>query len=253
MEAEITLAVVESATEDWKKYSRCDALIVGAGPSGLTAAKYLAEKGIKTLVLERRLSLGGGIGGGGMLFHKVVAEKDVKDILDDFKIRYQERRGFLVVDAAEFVAKLASGCIDSGAQIIQGVSVEDVIFREDPLRITGVCIQWSAVNLANLHVDPVFIESKAVVDATGHAAEVMSVAAKKVPLNVSVIGERSAYSEVAEKLIVEKTGKVVDGLYATGMAVASLYNLPRMGPIFGGMLKSGKKVAEIIARDLGKL
>ncbi|MDK2876824.1 MAG: hypothetical protein PWQ22_1234, partial [Archaeoglobaceae archaeon] len=30
----------------------------------------------------------------------------------------------------------------------------------------------------------------------------------------------------------------------------SVYNLPRMGPIFGGMLNSGKKVAEIIASDL---
>jgi ribulose 1,5-bisphosphate synthetase/thiazole synthase len=30
------------------------------------------------------------------------------------------------------------------------------------------------------------------------------------------------------------------------MSVCAVYNLPRMGPIFGGMLKSGKKVAELI-------
>jgi thiamine thiazole synthase len=36
------------------------------------------------------------------------------------------------------------------------------------------------------------------------------------------------------------------------MAVAAIYNLPRMGPIFGGMLLSGKKIAEIIYNDIKK-
>jgi len=34
------------------------------------------------------------------------------------------------------------------------------------------------------------------------------------------------------------------------MATAAVYKLPRMGPIFGGMILSGKKVAEEIIRDL---
>ncbi|MET1123647.1 MAG: sulfide-dependent adenosine diphosphate thiazole synthase [Archaeoglobaceae archaeon] len=250
MESEITLAIIESAAEDWTEYAKCDVIVAGAGPSGLTAAKYLAEKGFKTLVFERRLSFGGGIGGGGMLFHKVVFEREVKEILDDFEIRYSERRNLLVADAAELMAKLAAKAIDAGAKVIHGVSVEDVIFREDPLRVTGVCIQWSAVELAGLHVDPIFVESKAVVDATGHDAEVLSVAARKIPLEVAIPGERSAYSEVAEREIVAKTGRVVKGLYVAGMAVAALHNLPRMGPIFGGMLMSGKRVAEIIAEEI---
>ncbi len=252
MEAEITRAIIESASEEWVEYAESDVIVVGAGPSGLTAARYLAEKGLKVLVLERRLSFGGGIGGGGMLFHKVVVEEEAKDILDDFEIRYSEKRNMLVVDAAEMMAKLAVKAIDSGAKIIHGVSVEDVIFREDPLGIRGVCIQWSAVEISGLHVDPIFLRSRAIVDATGHDAEVIAVAARKVPLDVTVSGERSAYSEVAEKEIVEKTGRIVKGLYAAGMAVAAVYNLPRMGPIFGGMLMSGKKVAEIVAEDLKK-
>ncbi len=250
MEAEITKAIIESASEEWVELAESDVIIVGAGPSGLTAAKYIAEKGFKTLVLERRLSFGGGIGGGGMLFHKIVAEEEAKDILDDFGVRYKERRNLLVIDAAEMMAKLAAKAIDSGAKIIHGVSVEDVIFRDDPLAVRGVCIQWSAVEISGLHVDPIFLRSRAVVDATGHDAEVISVAARKIPLDIAVPGERSAYSEVAEREIVENTGKVVKGLYAAGMAVAALHNLPRMGPIFGGMLMSGKKVAEIVAEDL---
>lgn len=250
MEAEITRAIIESASEEWVELAESDVIVVGAGPSGLTAAKYIAEKGFKTLVLERRLSFGGGIGGGGMLFHKIVAEEEAKEVLDDFDIKYKVRRNLLVIDAAEMMAKLAAKAIDSGAKIIHGVSVEDVIFRENPLAVKGVCIQWSAVEISGLHVDPIFLRSGAVVDATGHDAEVISVAARKMPLDIPVVGERSAYSEVAEKEIVEKTGKVVKGLYAAGMAVAAVHNLPRMGPIFGGMLMSGKKIAEIVAEDL---
>jgi thiamine thiazole synthase len=52
--------------------------------------------------------------------------------------------------------------------------------------------------------------------------------------------------EKSEAGVVEKTGEVYPGLYLAGMSVASVYNLPRMGPIFGGMLKSGKKAAEMI-------
>ena len=250
MEAEISRAIIETASEEWVEFADTDVIVVGAGPSGLTAARYLADRGLKTLVLERRLSFGGGIGGGGMLFHKIVVEEEAKDILDDFGIRYREHRNFLVADAAETMAKLAAGAIDSGAKILHGVSVEDVIFREDPLRVCGVCIQWSAVEISGLHVDPLFLRSKAVVDATGHDAEVISVAARKIPLDITVPGERSAYSEVAEREIVERTGKVVKGLYAAGMAVAAVHSLPRMGPIFGGMLMSGRKIAEMVAEDL---
>src|SRR5258708_34104347 len=40
--------------------SRYDAVVVGAGHNGLTAAAYLARAGLRTLVLERRGIVGGG-------------------------------------------------------------------------------------------------------------------------------------------------------------------------------------------------
>lgn len=250
MEAKITRAIIEEVLQDWLNFTKCDVVIVGAGPSGLTAGKYLAESGLKTLIFERRLSIGGGIGGGAMLFHKIALEKDVMDILEDFSIKSVEKGDFLVCDTSELMAKLAAKCVDAGAKIILGVTVDDVIFRENPLRITGVCVQWSAVEMSGLHVDPIFVESRAVIDATGHDAEVIAVASRKVPLEIAVPGERSAFAEESEKLVVEKTGRIIEGLYVTGMAVAAVHNLPRMGPIFGGMLKSGKRVAKIVAADL---
>ncbi|MCD6503329.1 MAG: thiazole biosynthesis protein [Euryarchaeota archaeon] len=253
LEGKITRYIVKEAARDWiEEISKADVVIVGAGPAGMTAAKYLAEKGYRTVIFERKLSFGGGIGGGGMLFHKVVTDERAKHILDDISIKAKEvEKGFYVVDSTELIAKLASSAIDAGAKIILGVHVEDVIYREKPLRITGVAIQWSAVMLSGLHVDPIFVESKALVDATGHDAEVLRVAARKIPeLNLKIPGEKSAYAELSEELVVEKTGRIVPGLYAAGMAVAAIHGLPRMGPIFTGMLLSGKKIAEIIDEDL---
>ncbi len=102
-----------------------------------------------------------------------------------------------------------------------------------------------------MHVDLLYTEAKAVVDATGHDAEVVSIAARKAPeLGIAIQGERSGCSELSEKLVVEHAGRVAPGLYVTGIATCAVYGLPRMGPIFGGMLSSGRRVAQIIAEDL---
>jgi len=77
---------------------------------------------------------------------------------------------------------LAVGAIDAGAKIVHGVQVDDLIFRDKPLKVIGVVIQWSAVVLSELHIDPfdlLFVESKAVIDAAGHDAEVVSIAVKR--------------------------------------------------------------------------
>jgi len=140
-----------------------------------------------------------------MLLHKIVVDE----------------RALPMLDSSELMAKLAAGSIDAGAKIIHGITIEDLIVRENPFRVVGVVVQWSAIPLANLHVDPLFICSKAVVDATGHDAELLKVLEKKNPsVGLKLLGERSAYSELGETKVVETTSKVVDGLYVAGMAVA---------------------------------
>jgi len=253
LESSITRVIWEEASRDWLELSSVDVVVVGAGPSGLAAAKYLAEKGLRVLVAERRLSFGGGIGGGGMLLHKVVVDERGLPVLRDFGVRYKESsiRGLYTVDAAELIAKLASGALEAGAKIILGLTVEDLVVRYNPFRVQGVVVEWSAIPLSGLHVDPLFIESKAVVDATGHDAEVLRILERKNPeAGVKVPGEKSAYSEKADSDVVEYTGRVVPGLYVAGMAAAALHGLNRMGPLFTGMLLSGRRVAEVIARDL---
>ena len=48
------------------------------------------------------------------------------------------------------------------------------------------------------------------------------------------------------------TKRLYPGLYASGMAANNVQGGFRMGPIFGGMLKSGRKIAQIVAEDLRK-
>lgn len=251
-EANITKAIIEHALKDLKEFSEVDVAIVGAGPSGLTAAYYLAGGGFRVMVLERRFSFGGGTGPGGNLLPKVVFQKEVLPILEEFGIRYAVTDyGLYVANPPEIIAKLATKAIDAGVSVLFGAHVQDLIYRIDPLRVSGVVWVWTPVHEGGYHVDPLFTEAKAVVDATGHGAEVVSIACKKIPeLGVTIRGERAAYADLSEKLVSEYAGRVAPGLYVTGMAVASVYGLPRMGPIFGGMMLSGKKIAEIILGEL---
>jgi len=251
-EDKITKAIIKKAAEDWLNIANVDVVVVGAGPSGLTAARYLSKAGLKTVIFERRLSFGGGIGGGGMTFHRVAIQKPADNLLREIGCKLEEvEEGLYVTTPAAMIAKLANAAIDAGAEIIFGVTVEDVIYRTQPLRIAGVVLQWTSILMAGLHVDPLGVKAKAVVDCTGHDAEVLSIVSKKIPeLKVEVPGEKAMWAQEAERETVENTGRVCPGLYVAGMAVAALRNTPRMGPVFGGMLLSGKKVAEAIIEDL---
>jgi len=251
-ESHISKAIIKYALRDLEELSEVDVVIVGAGPSGLTASYYLAREGFRVLVFERRFSFGGGTGPGGNLLPRIVFQEEVRPILDEFGIKYTKTEyGLYVGDPAEVIAKLASRAIDAGVRVLLGAHVQDLVYRTDPLRIVGVMWVWTPIHEGGYHVDPLYTESRAVVDATGHSAEIVNIAARKIPeLELVVKSEKSGYAELAEKLVVEHTGRVVPGLYVTGMAVGNVYGLPRMGPIFGGMLLSGKRVAEIITRDL---
>ena len=251
----ISQAIIQSYFKGFLEYTDVDVAIVGAGPSGLVAAYYLAQNCKKVAIFERRLSVGGGMWGGGMMFNRIVVQSEAKYILDEFSIKSEEfQPGYFVADSIEAVSTICSKAINKGTHIFNLITVEDVMIREND-RIAGLVLNWSAVEMARLHVDPLTIRSKYVIDATGHDAEVCKIVVKKIGnrLNTSsggIDGEKSMWAEVAEREVMAHTQEVCPGLFVTGMAANAVYGLPRMGPIFGGMLLSGKRAAELISREL---
>ena len=71
-EITITKAIIERF---FRKFIGCidvDTAIVGAGPAGMVASYFLAKVGHKVVIFERKLSVGGGMWGGGMMFNEIV-------------------------------------------------------------------------------------------------------------------------------------------------------------------------------------
>jgi len=254
-EIKISKAIIENYTRDLIDATETDVAIVGAGPAGMTAAYYLAKKGVKTIIFERKLSPGGGMWGGGMMFSRIVVQNEGKEILDEFNIssdRYEE--DYWVADAIESTSAIVLETIKAGARIFNLISAEDVMIREDN-RISGLVLNWSAVELANLHVDPLAIRSKVVIDATGHECEICKIVRNKIGAELStetggVVGERSMWADIGEREILNNTREIYPGLVITGMAANAVLGSPRMGAIFGGMLLSGKRAAELILKEI---
>jgi len=246
----ISKAIIENFSKEFLDALDVDVAVAGAGPSGMTVAYYLAKKGVKTVIFERGLRPGGGMPGGGMMFNTIVVQEEAKEILDDFGIRNKEHsKGYFIADAVEATAALCLKAIQAGTKIFNLMSVEDVVIRDND-RVAGLVVNWSAVQLAELHVDPLSMRAKVVIDATGHTSEISHIVVDKLggklrTENGRIMGERSMWAEVAEEKIKENTREVYPGLIVAGMAANAVFGTPRMGPIFGGMLLSGRQAAEV--------
>jgi thiazole biosynthesis enzyme len=233
---------------------RTDVALVGGGPAGLCAAYHLATAGKKVVLFERKLSIGGGMWGGGIMFNQIVVQDGGKEVLDEFGIKSREiEPGYFAADSVEAVSAIASGACRAGATVMNLFSVEDVLIRDE--QVDGLVINWSSVEIAGLHVDPITVRAGFVVDATGHAAEVARIIERKVGAELMtptgrVMGEKPMWADVAEMLTLENTKEIYPRVYVAGMACNAVYGGPRMGPVFGGMLLSGKKVAELILKRM---
>ena len=67
-----------------------------------------------------------------------------------------------------------------------------------------------------------------------------------------IMGEKPMWVDSGEASTVENTVEYFPGLFACGMSANNVAGGYRMGPIFGGMMLSGEKVASLIIKSLGK-
>ncbi len=247
IETDISRAILTEYNSRLLEHLENDVVIVGAGPAGLAAAYYLAKAGTKTTVIEKKLSIGGGIWGGAAGYNVIAVEE--KDILDEIGVTAKKQKDLYVIDAIEFATALAYKAKKAGAEIFNLTEAEDIILKTKT--VEGVVVNNTAIMMAGLHVDPFCISSKFLIDATGHPAEVVNMLKNKKPkLFPKEIKESFMDVRASEAGVVKKTSEVYPGLYVAGMSVCAVFNLPRMGPIFGGMIKSGKKCAELINEKL---
>ena len=253
-ESDVTRAIVSSYLQQVEEYAESDVVIVGGGPSGLIAGRDLARNGLKVAVVERNNYLGGGFWIGGYFMNKLTVREPAQEVLDELGVPYtQAVEGLYVADAPHACASAIAAACDAGVKFFSLTLLEDVILHEDN-RLAGVVVNWSPIahlpkEIAAL--DPVLLESRMVIDATGHDATV----AKKLEQRglLKLAGEGGLWIEKSEDAIVEHTGEVHPGLVVTGMAVGAVYGLPRMGPTFGAMLLSGKRAAEVTLQRLGRV
>ncbi|MCX5705466.1 MAG: sulfide-dependent adenosine diphosphate thiazole synthase [Candidatus Omnitrophica bacterium] len=249
-EIKISRAIIESYTEKLVKALDVDVAIVGGGPAGMVCGYYLAKAGKRVVLFERKLSIGGGMWGGWIMFYEIVFMESAKKILDEFGIKVRQYdKGYYLSDSIETVSTICSKAVKIGLKIFNLLSVEDVMIREK--RVCGLVLNWTAVEMANLHVDPITMRAKFVVDATGHPAEVARIIERKSGIRLKtksgkLMGEQSMWAEVGEDAIVRNSKEVCPGFYVCGMCANAVFGGPRMGPIFGGMLLSGRKIAKNI-------
>jgi thiamine thiazole synthase len=192
--------------------------------------------------------------GGAMMFNDIVVQHDALPIVKELGIDYKNYSNNLyIIDSLQATSALIYHASKAGATLMNCISVEDVVIQDE--RVRGVVINWAPVHREKLHVDPIIVVSKAVLDATGHDCEVARILERKngIKLNTptgSVIGERSMSVYEAEKTTIENTKEIFPGLFVSGMAANGVSGSFRMGPIFGGMLLSGKKISEIITNSV---
>ncbi|WOV92564.1 MAG: sulfide-dependent adenosine diphosphate thiazole synthase [Candidatus Nitrosoabyssus spongiisocia] len=256
-EAAITRAIADEFHSVLVDRAESDIIIIGAGPAGLTAGKDLSNMGFRVLIIEQNNYLGGGYWLGGYMMNPVTVRDPAQKIWDELGIPYKKvSEGLYLTPGPHAVSKLIAGACDAGVKFLNLTKFDDLILKHG--RVAGVVVNWMPVSALPRNitcVDPISLESKMVIDASGHD----SVAVKRLVDRklVEWKGMNPMYVDEGEEHVVEKTGEIYPGLVISGMSVTETHGLARMGPTFGSMLFSGKRAAEITAEkikefDLGK-
>lgn len=253
-ERDITRQIAREYYREFDQLIESDVIIVGAGPSGLICARDLASMGFRTVLVEQGLALGGGFWSGGYLMNKATICAPAQEILEEVGVPCKQVKdcdGMYLVDPPHATAALIAGAYRAGAKVMNLTRVVDLILRRDGV-LEGVVVNNTTAEMAGhdvIHVDPIGLESRIVVDATGHDAVVVNLLHRR-GLYQPVPGNGAMWVARSEEEVMDRTGEVYPNCFVIGLAVAAVHGTPRMGPAFGSMLLSGRYGAELIKRKL---
>ncbi len=253
-ERDITRQIAREYYKEFDQLIESDVIIVGAGPSGLICAHDLAKMGFRTLLIEQSLALGGGFWHGGYLMNKATICEPANEILEEIGVpcrKVKECEGMYIVDPPHATGALVAAAYRAGAKVLNLTKVVDLILRRDGV-LEGVVVNNTTAEMAGhgvIHVDPIALESKIVVDATGHDAIVVDLLHKR-HLYKAVPGNGAMWVSRSEEDVMDHTGEVYPNCFVIGLAVSAVHGTPRMGPAFGSMLLSGRYGAELIKKKL---
>lgn len=252
-EADITRTIAREYFKEFDQMIESDVLIVGAGPSGLVCGRDIASSGYKVVIVEQLNHLGGGFWNGGYLMNKATIAHPAQEILEKIGVPVKKiSKEMYIVDPPHATAKLIASAYDAGVKVMNMTKVVDLVLRGEKNRLEGLVVNWyplEAMGHDAAHVDPIALESKIVVDATGHDAVTLQLLARR-NLYANIPGNGAMWVDRSEEMVMEKTGEVYPNLFVVGLSVAAVYGTPRMGPAFGAMLLSGRKGAELIRKKL---
>ncbi|MEC4669535.1 MAG: sulfide-dependent adenosine diphosphate thiazole synthase [Nitrospirota bacterium] len=253
-ERDITRQIAREYYKEFDQLIESDVIIVGAGPSGLICARDLAAMGFRTLIVEQALALGGGFWSGGYLMNKATICAPANEILEELGVpckQVKDCEGMYIVDPPHATSALIAAAYKAGARTMNLTRVLDLILRQEG-QLEGVVVNNTTAEMAGhdvVHVDPIALESKVVVDATGHDAVVVELLHRR-NLHDRVPGNGAMWVSRSEEQVIEQTGEVYPNCFVVGLAVAAVFGTPRMGPAFGSMLLSGRYGAELIKNKL---
>ena len=181
-----------------------------------------------------------------MAMNDVVVQDSALTIVEDLAVTARpSESGLHVIDAVELASALCLRALQAGVVVLNLTVAEDLCVHDN--QVCGVVANRTGVAEV-MPVDPVTFQAKAVLDATGHDAALVRMLYRRGLLEgpAGLSGEGAMNAADGESFVVEEVTEVFPGLWISGMCVAAALGGPRMGPIFGGMLLSGKRAAELI-------
>lgn len=250
LESAVSRAIVDTYHEKLFRALKSDVIVVGAGPSGLVASWLLSRAGYCVVLLEKRLSPGGGIWGGSTGMNDIVVEEETFSLLAEASVKQTQWGDLFTADAAELASALCLKAIQAGTTYLNLMTVEDLCVHEG--RVTGVAANRSIL-VDKLPIDPMVFSARAVIDATGHEAILVNALYRRGLIENTkgrIPGEKAMDASQGEHFVVNRVAELFPNLWITGMSVCAALGGPRMGPIFGGMLLSGVQVAEQVGNAL---